>query len=154
MSHSKKYRDGKKLTLAGLATKTPGGGGGERTVCSNERERRNCDVIREGHSQRTSATATCWSRSGVRRRDLRSCRLKAGAAGSGLVRVRVRTTVTEFSLGACGLLGLSQGESDGEWREREDEGGGQTFISCPAQPLQLLESQGTSGTSSHAPSER
>ena len=31
----------------------------------------------------------------------------------------MKTTVTEFSLGGCGLLGLSEGESDGQWRQRE-----------------------------------
>ena len=39
--------------------------------------------------------------------------------GTELSLVKMKTTVTEFSLGGCGLLGLSEGESDGQWRERE-----------------------------------
>ena len=121
MSQGKKYRDRKKLTLTAAGTKTrpdesPGGGGRERTVGSNERGRRNCDVIRPRHPQRTTTsttTTTTWRRSGVRRRDTRSSRLRPG---SELSLVRMKTTVTEFTLGGCGLLGLSEGESDGQWR--------------------------------------
>ena len=161
MSHSKKYRDRKKLTLA-AATKTrpdesPGGGGRERSVGSNERERRNSDIITPRHPHRTTTTTTTtWRRGGVRRRDFRSSQVRSGAE---LSLVRMRTTVTEFSLGGCGLLGLSEGESDGQWRNRNDGGEGDCGgpVKYPSQisgadpggrtqaepSYQLLESQGT-----------
>ena len=117
MSHSKKYRDRKKLTLAATKTRpdeSPGGGGRQRTVGSNEREKRNCDVITLRHPQTSSSTTTTtWKKNGVRRRDYRTSRL---GTGSELSLVMMRTTVTEFSLGGCGLLPLSEGESDGQWR--------------------------------------
>ena len=43
--------------------------------------------------------------------------------GTELSLVKMKTTVTEFSLGGCGLLGLSEGESDGQWRERDGGAG-------------------------------